>query len=218
MVEAMIYRVRVGCPWRDLPEIFGPWNSVYTRWRRWNRSGLWEAVLHWLAFAAEGQLRHLDATYIKMHQDATSPVGGQGLQAIGRTKGGLNTKITALVEGRGRSLQLRVDAGTRSDFRIAEAITPPPGKRVIADKGYDSGKLRRHFAQGGAETDIPTGKSRLGRIPFHRGRYRLRHRVENPFQRMKRFRAISTRYDKLSLHFLSAIQLVAELDWICFRV
>ena len=118
-MEAMIYRVRIGCPWRDLPEVFGPWKSVYTRWRRWNHSGLWEAVLDWLRSAAEGQLRHLDATYIKLHQDATNPAGGQCLQAIGRTKGGLNTKLTALVDGRGRELQLRVDAGPRSDFQIA---------------------------------------------------------------------------------------------------
>lgn len=218
MMEAMIYRVRIGCPWRDLPEVFGPWKSVYTRWRRWNHSGLWEAVLDWLRSAAEGQLRHLDATYIKLHQDATNPAGGQCLQAIGRTKGGLNTKLTALVDGRGRALQLRVDAGPRSDFQIAEAITPPYGKRVIADKGYDSDKLREHFATGGARTVIPARKNRSEKVSLHRGWYRLRHRVENFFQRMKRFRAISTRYDKLSLHFLSSIRLVAVLDWICFRV
>jgi transposase len=97
-----------------------------------------------------------------------------------------------------------LDPGQRSDFRIAESIAPPAGKRVIADKGYDSDKLRAHFARGG--------------VPIHRGRYRFQYRVENFFQRMKRFRAIATRYDKLSIHFLSAVQLVAVLDWICFRV
>lgn len=89
---------------------------------------------------------------------------------------------------------------------------------MIAEKGYDSDALRKHFVLGRARTEIPPRKTRLRRIPFHRGRYRLRHRVENFFQRIKRFRGISTWYDKLSLHFLAAIQLVAVLDWICFRV
>lgn len=88
MMEAMIYRVRIGCRWRDLPEIFGNWKSVYTRWRQWNQNGLWEAVLSWLEPSAEGQLRHLDATYIKVHQDASNPAGGQCLQAIGTPKAG----------------------------------------------------------------------------------------------------------------------------------
>lgn len=218
MIEAMIFRARTGCPWRDLPEICGPWKSVYTRWRRWNHLGLWDAVLRWLEPCAEGQLRHLDATHIKLHQDGGNPAGGQGFQAIGRTKGGLNTKLTALVDGRGRALQVRLDPGQRSDFRIAEAIVPPAGKRVIADKGYDSDKLRAHFARGEARIGIAPRSTRYGRVPFHRGRYRLRHRVENFFQRMKRFRAIATRYDKLGLHFLTVVQLVAVLDWICFRV
>ena len=218
MIEAMIFRARTGCPWRDLPEIFGPWKSVYTRWRRWARQGLWEVVLRWLEPCAQGQLRHLDATHIKLHQDGTNPAGGQCFQAIGRTKGGLNTKLTALVDGRGRALQVRLDVGQRSDFQVAEEIVPPAGKRVIADKGYDSARLRTHFARGGATTGIPPRCTRSGTVPFHRGRYRLRHRVENFFQRMKRFRGISTRYDKLQQHFLSAVHLVAVLDWICFKV
>ena len=218
MVEAMIFRLRTGCPWRDLPEIFGSWRSVYTRWRRWNQLGVWDSVLRWLRPCAEGQLRHLDATHIKLHQDGANPIGGQCFQGIGRTKGGLNTKLTALVDGRGRALQVRVDPGQRSDFRIAESIVPPAGKRVIADKGYDSARLRAHFTCGGAQTGIPPLSTRRVQVPFHRGWYRLRHRVENFFQRMKRFRAIATRYDKSGLHFLSAVQLVAVLDWIGFRV
>ena len=65
MVEAMVYRLRAGCPWRDLPERFGAWSSVYTRWSRWNKSGLWTKVLALLSRKAKGVLRHLDATHIK---------------------------------------------------------------------------------------------------------------------------------------------------------
>lgn len=57
------------------------------------------------------------------------------------------------VDGRGRALQARLEPGPRSDFPITESMVPPVGKRVIADKGYDSDKLRRHFTRRGARTN-----------------------------------------------------------------
>jgi transposase len=96
MIEEMLYVLRVACPWRYLPEHFGPWSSVYTRWRRWNRGGLWAHLLKVVAENLEGILVHLEATHVKAHQDGTNPRGGQELQAVGRTRGGLNTKVTAM--------------------------------------------------------------------------------------------------------------------------
>ena len=218
MLEAMIYRIRVGCPWRDLPDHFGRWKSVYTRWRRWNLSGLWARILDILANDAHGTLRPLDATHIKVHQDAANPAGGQGEHSIGRTKGGLNTKLTAVVDLHGRALQLALTPGNRADVRAAEQIWAPAGKRVVADKGYDSDLFRDAMASEGASTSIPPRSSRKSCPPFHRGYYRLRHHVENFFQRVKRWRAVGTRYDKLDLHFLASVQLVAILDWLTRRV
>jgi hypothetical protein len=64
----------------------------------------------------------LDATHVKAHQDGTNPRGGQASQAIGRTRGGLNTKVTALVDSKGRALQLVVDSGNQADIRCADQI------------------------------------------------------------------------------------------------
>jgi transposase len=64
ILEAILHRLRVGCPWRDLPQGFGSWSSVDTRWSRWNHSGLWQRILALLAdSSAVGELRHLDATH-----------------------------------------------------------------------------------------------------------------------------------------------------------
>ena len=214
MVEAMIYILRAGCPWRDLPREFGPWNSVYTRWRRWNRNGIWASMLELLAEEQEGSLVHLDATHVKVHQDA-SQVGGEPAEAaIGRTKGGLNTKVTALVDGCGRPLQILVDAGNRADVKAAEAIEIPSGKRVVADKGYDSNKLREEIWNAGACPCIPPLSTRKQPVRWHRGYYKQRHRVENFFQRIKRYRRVGTRYDKLALNFLAFVQLAGVLDWL----
>lgn len=98
MVEAILYVLRTGIPWRDLPERFGKWSGVYTRWRRWTAEGLWTRILSVLVRGARGTTRFVDATHIKLHQDGSNPAGGQSEQAIGRTKGGLNSKLVALVD------------------------------------------------------------------------------------------------------------------------
>ena len=149
MFEAMIYILRVGCPWRDLPAIYGPWNSVYTRWRRWCLAGLWAKLLRALARKAHGQLRFLDTSHIKVHQDGSNPAGGQQNQAIGRTKGGLNTKLSAWVDSRGRPVILSLAPGPAADVKIAQGTPRPPLRETttVADKGYDSDQFRAQLRQ-----------------------------------------------------------------------
>jgi transposase len=218
MVEAIVYRLRVGCPWRDLPERFGCWSSVFTRWSRWNKAGLWTRVLALLTRKAKGVLRHLGATHIKVHQHGSNPAGGQQNQAIGRTKGGLNSKLTALVEGRGRALQLHLAPGQRADIRAADDLTPLRGSRVVADKGYDSDDFRHQLADTGTTHCIPPRAGRKSPAAYHRGYYRQRHRVENFFQRLKRFRSVASRFDKTDRHFLASLSLASILDWLNYTV
>ena len=214
MIEGMLYILLVACPWRDLPEWYWPWSSVYSRWRRWNRSGLWARILEVVSEVPGGALVHLDATHVKTHQDATNPRGGQARQAIGRTRGGLNTKVTALVDSKGRAIQLIVDSGNQADIRCADRIEIPSGQRLVADKGYDSTAFRDRIWDAGSCPCIPNLKNRKNPARWHRGYYRFRHRVENFFQRIKRQRRVGTRYEKLSLHFLAFVQLAAILDWL----
>lgn len=216
MIEGMIYILRAGCPWRDLPVVYGPWNSVYTRWRRWCQSGLWKRLLRVLARGARGKLWCVDTSHIKVHQDASNPVGGQENQAIGRTKGGLNTKLSAWVEGWGRAVSLSVAPGQAHDISIAKAEVFPAlrGTIIVADKGYDSDPFRIQLARLGSRACIPPRCNRLRPVHWHRGYYRKRHKVENLFQRLKRFRRVGTRYDKNDLYFLGFVQLAAILDWL----
>ena len=95
MVAAMFYVLRTGIPWRDLPERFGPWGSVDTRFRRWCARGLFARLLAAVAKGAKGELRSIDCSPSKLHQDGSNPRGGQAAQAIGRTKGGINPKLAA---------------------------------------------------------------------------------------------------------------------------
>ena len=69
MFAAMFYVLRTGIPWRDLPERFGPWGSVYTRFRRWCARGLFARLLAAVAKCAKGELRYIDCSHIKLYQD-----------------------------------------------------------------------------------------------------------------------------------------------------
>lgn len=217
-MEAFVYRLRVGGPWRDLPEGFGSWSSVFTRWSRWNRSGLWTKVLALLGHKAKGVLRHLDATHSKGHQHGSNPAGGQQNQAIGRTKGGLHSKLTALVDGRGRALQRHRAPGQRADIRVAEDLAPLQGLPVVADTGYDGDRFRQQLADPGNTHGLPPRAGRKSPAAYHRGYYRQRHRVENFFQRLKRFRSVASRCDKTTRHFLASVSLAALLDWLNYTV
>jgi transposase len=69
-VEAVLYVARTGCPWRDLPEAFGHWHSVYVRFARWERSGVWHRVAAALQRDADLEELFIDATIVRAHQHA----------------------------------------------------------------------------------------------------------------------------------------------------
>jgi transposase len=215
MVEGMIYMLRTSVPWRDLPTAFGCWSSVYTRWRRWAHLGIWEAILRVLAQAATGVLRAVDATFVKVHQHGANPKGGQDAHAIGRTKGGLNTKLHAVVDGAGRAIRFVLTAGQVNELKVAPTLLVDLcNVMVVADKAYDSDQFHQMLADQYCDTCIPTKSNRRCRLPFNRKWYRKRHRVENFFARVKQWRRFATRYDKTLTCFLATASLVAVLDWL----
>lgn len=69
-VEAVLYRYRAGIPWRDLPERFGPWKAVHTRFTRWCENGVWEDVFKHLAADADNEYAMIDSTIVRAHQHA----------------------------------------------------------------------------------------------------------------------------------------------------
>jgi len=71
VVEAMIWVLRTGAPWRDLPRPYGPWQSVYTRWSRWSAAGVMATLLEALSRERDGESFMIDATIVRAHQDAS---------------------------------------------------------------------------------------------------------------------------------------------------
>lgn len=215
VLDALFYRLRNAGPWRDLPEGFGPWRTIYGWHRLWAREGLWARMLDRIARKAKSRIRLVDGTHVRVHQCATNPKGGAAAQAMGKTRGGRNTKIMALTDVRGLPLKLSLIEGQAYEGNhVIELLNDPRGLMVVGDKGFDSDKLRQELEELGARHCFPSKSNRRKKRRLNKKLYRQRYQVENFFCRLKRWACSSTRRDKLALHFLSLLQFASIIDWL----
>jgi hypothetical protein len=116
-----------------------------------------------------GRVRFVDGSHIKLHQFGTNPAGGQSAQAIGRTKGGLNTKLCALVEGKGRLVAAVVSPGQTYEV---EAVSPLLNNLrnvlLVGDKGFDADALRQQMLAQGCLASIPPSRGEFHRLGITR--------------------------------------------------
>ncbi len=83
MLNAMLWIARTGAPWRDLPEYYGSWKTVYTRFRRWQMSGVWEQILDHISIEPDFENVMIDATIVRVHQHGARAKGGSNSRASG---------------------------------------------------------------------------------------------------------------------------------------
>ena len=138
--------------------------------------------------------------------------GGRG-RLIGRTKGGLNTKLHAVTDALGRPIRLFMTAGQVSDYIGARALMSslPIADWLIADRGYDADWFRDALKDRGIRACIPGRKSRDTPVQYDKRRYKRRNRIEIMFGRLKDWRRVATRYDRCPNVFLSAVALAATV-------
>jgi len=140
---------------------------------------------------------------------------GSDAQAIGRSRGGLSTKINAAVDALGNPLRFILTAGQVHDINQAEALIAGfDFDKLIADTGYDSNRLRAVIAATGGEAVMPSNRSRSQAIPYDEDVYKDRNLVERFFNKIKHFRRIATRYEKTALSFASMLSLVSLIIWL----
>ncbi|HEY5721991.1 MAG TPA: IS5 family transposase [Allosphingosinicella sp.] len=215
-VEGVLWIVRTGSPWRDLPEAFGEWNSVFRRFSRWSFKGVWERIFEAMADDPDFEYLIVDSTIVRAHQHAAgAKKGGPEDQAIGRSRGGLSTKIHMAVRGLGCPVRFILTAGQRGDapqaFALIEGL---PAEAVMGDTAYDADRLRQVIAAKGATAVIPNNPSRALKHPLDKHLYAQRHLVECCFSKLKQFRRVATRFEKTARNYLAVITLAAIILWL----
>lgn len=134
---------------------------------------------------------------------------------MGRSRGGLTSKIHALVDAEGRPVTLRLTGRQIADCTQADALTDAlgGGDTLLADKGYDTDALRAKAARYKAWANIPPKANRKGSFSFSSWVYKQRNLVERFFNKIKQFRGIATRYDKCPENYLAAVKIIATRIW-----
>ncbi|WP_455907993.1 IS5 family transposase [Streptomyces mirabilis] len=250
--DGIWWRARTGSPWRDVPERYGPWETLYSVFRRWQIDGAWARVLEKLQVKADaaGHIEwevSVDSTICRVHQHAagarkrgtmnpgrTRPAGLASEpddHAIGRSRGGLTTKLHLAVDSSCQVLATAVTAGQRGDAPLFTELmnrirVPRPGSgrprtrpiHVLADRAYSSREIREYLRRRHIPHTIPEKRDQVGhrlrrgssggRPPiFDREKYKTRHKVENRIGLLKQARGIATRYDKPAVRYEATVQL-----------
>lgn len=137
---------------------------------------------------------------------------------MGRSRGGLTTKVHALVDANGLPITLKLTEGQAHDGRSAADMldTLGNGDVLLADRAYDSDGLRRMLAERGAWANVRPMPNRKNIPAFSRSLYRYRNLVERFFSKLKHFRAIATRYEKHAENYLALIKLASAKIWMRF--
>lgn len=213
-INAIWYVAKTGIPWRDLPERFGKWDTVYHRFNEWCKKGTWTRVfavvqdpdLEWLM---------LDSTVIRAHHHAAGMNGGDDDQSLGRSRGGFGTKIHLAVDALGNPVSIHLSPGQDADSTHAEKLLGDhEPEAVLADKAYDTNQLVETIAERGAEVVIPPKKNRVEPREIDKVVYKERNKVERCVNGLKQFRRVATRYEKTARNFLGMVLFAAITIWL----
>jgi transposase len=205
---------RTGAQWRELPEYYGSWNSVYKRFNSWSGKNVWSELLHFCSENPDLEYVMIDATIVRAHACAAG-YGDQASEGLGRSRGGFSSKIHAKVDALGNPLQFIISAGQASEITQAKYLLDDVSNSyVIADRAYGSLEIRKLLRDGNNIDVIPSKCNAVNPIEYDKHIYKERHIIECFFSKIKYFRRIFSRFDKSARNFLAFLSFVGACIWL----
>ncbi|MFC3863865.1 IS5 family transposase [Alcaligenes aquatilis] len=221
VVNAVLYVAEHGCKWRGLPKRFGNWHTVYTRMRRWQKAGVLDKMFEALQREQVVRIRieavSLDSTSIKVHPDGTGAFKKNGLQAIGKSRGGWNTKVHLVAADARTAVTFCLSAGQAHDApegrKLLKSLGPTNRPvHLLMDRAYEGNETRQLALDLGFIPVVPPTRTRVDPWEYDRQMYKRRNEVERLFRRLKGYRRIFSRFEKLDAMFLGFLSFVLVVD------
>ncbi|MGS0575864.1 IS5 family transposase [Xanthomonas oryzae pv. oryzicola] len=221
VVNAILYVAEHGCKWRGLPKRFGNWHTVYTRMNRWAKAGVLDRMFAQLQKSQIVRIKieavSLDSTSIKVHPDGTGALKKNGPQAIGKSRGGWNTKIHLVAADARTAITFGLTPGNTHDAPAGRTLLEHLGPverpiHLLMDRA-DEGNETRQFALDLGFVPVVPPRPQSGRPwEYDREMYKRGNDVERLFRRLKGYRRIFTRFETLDVMFLGFLSFVLTVD------
>ena len=221
VVNAILYVAANGCKWRALPSHYGPWHSIYTRMSRWAKAGVLDKAFEQQQRAQVVQIKieavSLDSTSVKVHPDGTGARKKNGPQAIGKSRGGWNTKIHLVAADARTAITFSLSPGQAHDAPEGRELlkrlgAPNRPLHLIMDRAYEGNETRQLALDLGFIPVVPPMSTRIEPWEYDRAMYKRRNEVERLFRRLKGYRRIFSRFEKLDLMFIAFISFALIAD------
>lgn len=215
LLNALLYVAEQGCKLRGLPRRFGNWHTIYTHMNRWSKNGVLDRVFEKLQMEQIVRIRieafALDSTSVKVHPDGTGALKKKGPQAIGKSRGGWNTKIHLVAANARTAITFALSPGNAHDAPEGRALLrelgPMPEKlSLLMDRAYEGDETRQLALELGMVPCVRPKLNRIGPREYDPALYKKRNEIERLFRRLKASTASSplreTRQDFPRIHLL----------------
>lgn len=215
-LEAVYFIMRTGAQWIELPKYYGKYKSVHRRFIYWVKKGIFNEILSCFSKDYDGESFMIDGSVIRAHACASGyGKGQQEAQALGRSKGGFSTKIHALVDALGLPIRFILTPGQSSEIKQApELIKGIINANILGDKAFDCDEFIDQIKSQNCTPIIPPKENRKIKREVDYILYKERHLVECFFSKIKQFRRIFSRFDKMAEAYMGFLAFASTIIWL----
>ena len=221
VLNAILYVAEQGCKWRGLPPRFGNWHTVYTRMNRWSKKGVLDRVFEYLQREQIVRIKveavSLDSTTVKVHPDGTGALKKTDPSPSVSHRGGWTTKIHMVAADARTALTLSLSPGQAHDAPEGRKLLNRLGPQhhnpsLLMDRACEGNETRQLALALGFTPVVPPLSTRINPWRYDREMYKRRNEIERLFRRLKGFRRIFSRFEKLDALFLGFILFTLIFD------